>query len=190
MSDEQIHTILERFCALLRVEARAHGAADGLLPVQIEVLHYLSQCNRYSDTLQGVTEFLGQTKGTVSQTVKILESRGLVSKVPDANDRRLVHIRITSAGRGLLSKVVPAQFLVEGLQTLPANDIQRTAKGLRELLRAVQSANHFKSFAACKTCRFNEKSDNGFRCGLTNEALCGSDIELICREHQYSRSSR
>ena len=78
MSARDIHSVLERLCNLLRVEARGQGASAGLLPIQLEALHYLAQCNRYSDTPQAVTDFLGQTKGTVSQTLKVLENRGLV----------------------------------------------------------------------------------------------------------------
>ena len=186
MSAEQIHTILERLCTLLRVEARARGAADGLLPIQLEALHYLSQCNRYSDTVQGLTEFLAQTKGTLSQTVKVLESRGLVRKEPDLQDRRIVHLHVTAAGRSLLAKVVPAQPLVDLLERSTAAETERIAETLRDLLRSTQKAAQAKPFAACKTCRFNEAVDGGFRCALTGEPLTPSETELICREHEYA----
>ena len=61
-----IYDYVERLSELLRVDARRAGAAHGLLPVQLEALHYLSICNCYSDTPMAVTEYLGQTKGTVS----------------------------------------------------------------------------------------------------------------------------
>ena len=121
----------------------------------------------------------------MSQTLKVLETRGLLRKLPDANDRRVVHLKVTPAGRRLVSKVVPARFLEEALQFVPEGDWDRLAQGLAELLRAAQQANQGKSFAACKTCRFNERVNGAFRCGLTGEALAESDVELICREHEY-----
>jgi DNA-binding MarR family transcriptional regulator len=60
---------------VLKVRGCQAGAAHGLQPVQLEVLNYLSSCNRYSDTPMAVTEYLGQTKGTVSQTIKTLEKK-------------------------------------------------------------------------------------------------------------------
>ncbi len=185
MSVEQIHVVLERLCALLRAEARAQGAADGLLPVQLEALHYLSQCNRYSDTVQGLSEFLGQTKGTVSQTVKVLESRGLVKKKFDTDDRRVVHLKITPAGRRLIAMLVPAQPLVAALRRSPDGHVESLAETLLALLRSIQQAEQARSFAACRTCRFNELSNKGFRCALTGETLTQPETELICREHEY-----
>ena len=72
--------LLERLNNLLRMEMRAFGLSYGLLPVQIEALTYLTRCNRYSDTPQAVTEYLGLTKGTVSQSLKVLEQKGFFGK--------------------------------------------------------------------------------------------------------------
>ena len=39
---------------LVRADVRAVCHASGVRPVQLEALHYLTQCNRYSDTPQAV----------------------------------------------------------------------------------------------------------------------------------------
>jgi DNA-binding MarR family transcriptional regulator len=74
---------VERLSELLRIDSRQAGADHGLQPVQLEALHYLSICNRYSDTPAAVTESLGQTKGTVSKTLRVLKRKGLLSKQLD-----------------------------------------------------------------------------------------------------------
>jgi len=168
----------------MRVDVRSSGRKDGLLPVQVEALHYLAQCNRYSDTVQGLTDFLGQTKGTVSQTVKVLTARDLVEKRPDTEDRRIVHLHVTTAGQQVLSRLIPAHFLSQGLRILPDERVEQLSEALTELLRAVQYSNRFKTFAVCKSCRFNAGQSGSCRCELTGEALSDSDVELICREHQ------
>lgn len=187
MTTEQLHATLERLCILLRAEARTHGVVHGLFPVQLEALHYLAQCNRYSDTVQAVTEFLGQTKGTVSQTIKALETRGLVGKQPDAIDRRRVHIRPTRLGQALLAEVVPPPSLASALKGLPARQAERLTAALQDLLRSVQDHNGLRSFGVCRTCRFNQPLPDGMRCGLTGETLSDADAELICREHERER---
>ena len=88
MNDE-LFNLIERLANLLRQETRLEGQSLGLQPIQQEALYYLSTCNRYSDTTLAVTEFLGLTKGTVSQSLKILESKALISKVKDLS---LIHI--------------------------------------------------------------------------------------------------
>lgn len=189
MTTTRIHAILERFCNLLRVEVRTRGASHDLQPVQWEALHFLSQCNRYSDTPLGVAEFLGQTKGSVSQSLKVLERRGLIRKRQDAKDRRVVHLQVTPAGRELVSSMVPARVIEQALGSLSALRAGRLRDDLEALLRAAQEANRGKSFAACKTCRFNQSGPEESRCGLTGEVLSESDVELICREHEYPESS-
>ena len=185
MSVEAIHNTLERLCNLLRVEAREAGSAAGLLPIQFEALHYLVQCNRYSDTVQGVSEFLGQTKGTVSKTLTVLEDRELIERVADPRDRRVVHLVPTTAGKRMLKKVVPASFLVKALARPKDGQIDVLDHALKDLLLAAQQVRASKSFGPCKTCRFNEHADGRFKCGLTGEALAAKETEMICREHEY-----
>lgn len=107
MSAIALYDYLERLTSLMRAWSREQPLVAELQPVQLSALHYLARCNRYSDTPLGVTEYLGLTKGTVSQSLKVLEGRGLISKLPDARDRRSVHLRLTDAGRALIEAVIP-----------------------------------------------------------------------------------
>jgi DNA-binding MarR family transcriptional regulator len=159
--------------------------------VQLDALHYLALCNRYSDTPQAVTEYLGLTKGTVSQTIKVLQARALVDKMSDPNDRRVIHLRVTAAGQVLLAQVAPAPLLRRTMVEMPDPEVDGLVEGLRRLLRAVQHANGLKTFGVCATCRFNQETitaqgqDAGHGCGLTGETLTDSDLTRICREHEY-----
>lgn len=173
--------LLERLSSLLRSESRSLLIADGLQPVQFDALHYLSICNRYSDTPMSVTEYLGQTKGTVSQTLKVLEKKGLIVKTTDSNDKRVSHMSVTKEGKELVSRVLPSPLLQAAIGE---QEVVNINSSLSALLRAVQHANNFKSFGQCDSCCHNIKSDKGdYFCGLTKEALTRIDIKLICREH-------
>ena len=157
-------------------------------PVQLEALRFLTQCNRYSDTPQAVAEFLGLTKGTVSQTLKVLEKKGLLRKQSDTRDKRLVHLKPTARGRRLVERAIPAEALTLGIDNLSSSERQVTVDSLRTLLRSVQQANDLKTFAPCNTCRFNQKHERGYFCELTQEPLEAQDIVLLCREHQYPKA--
>jgi DNA-binding MarR family transcriptional regulator len=184
-----LHDYLERICNLLRAQARAAGAEFGLQPVQMEALRYLAMCNRYSDTPQAVAQYLGLTKGTVSQTLKVLEARGLVEKVPEPDDRRVVHLVVTTAGRATLDQALPVPLLQRAAEALPQAQREGLVDELRRLLRTLQASNGLNTFGVCASCRFNERTAAGHRCGLTGELLTLSDIERICREHQYPSDS-
>ncbi len=180
--------LLERLASLLRSEGRNLLIADGLQPVQFEALHYLSLCNRYSDTLMGVTEYLGQTKGSVSQTLKVLEKKGLIVKTIDNNDKRVSHMSVTKEGRKLVYRILPSPLLQAAMGD---QDTIKINVSLSALLRAVQQVNGFKSFGQCASCRHNIKSGtDDYLCGLTKEPLSKIDITLICREHEPNKSSK
>jgi hypothetical protein len=90
MSDD-LYPILARVGTLLRAEVRAEATRAGLAAAQLEVLHYLESCNRFSDTTLAVAEYLGTTRGTTSQTIQSLVDKGYVERHPDAFDGRVVH---------------------------------------------------------------------------------------------------
>ena len=184
----EAHDLIERLGNLVRADVRAVCNEYGVRPVQLEALGFLTQCNRYSDTPQAVSEFLGLTKGTVSQTLKILEQKGLLRKRGDTKDKRLVHLKPTAKGRQLVERAVPAESLRLGVEKLSKSDGQVTIEALRVLLRSVQKANDLKTFAPCHTCRFNQKHEGNYFCELTQEPLAESDVTLLCREHQYPLS--
>lgn len=180
--------LLERMASLLRTETRNLLFQHGLQPVQFEALHYLSTCNRYSDTPMGVTEYLGQTKGSVSQTLKVLEKKGLIEKKPDKTDKRVAHMSVTKAGCKLLHNLAPSPLLAAASKQLDKADTMTIETSLHGLLKTIQQANHFKTFGQCATCRHNIKqSSNEYICGLTKEALSSEEIELICREHEPNK---
>lgn len=176
---------LERICTLLRTDARQRALPHGLRPVQVEALLYLARCNRYSDTPLAVAEFLGSTKGTVSQTLKVLEREGLVTKCADARDRRVVRLELTPAGRELSEQLAVPPALEQALvdDRVPTD---RLAADLRRLLTGMQRAAGHKTFGTCHTCRFFGREASGFRCGLTAEPLSSADSTLICREHELA----
>ena len=185
MKEKQIYDYVERLSNLLRNDMRREGAAYGLLPVQLEALHYLSICNRYSDTPMGVTEYLGQTKGTVSQSLKILEKKGLIAKHADSRDKRVTHLRVSHSGKKLLAKSIPAPKFAHTCRQLNAQSQTRIVEALKELLLALQRSNGMKVFGVCRTCRHNNRNEDGsYFCGLTKEPLSDRDVELICREHE------
>jgi len=187
MKTIQIYNFIERLSNLLRTDSRRCGAEYGLQPIQLEALRYLSICNRYSDTPMATTEYLGQTKGTVSQTLKVLENKGLLTKHADSNDKRISHLKVSRAGHKLLQKTIPSPIFAQACEQMTDEAQTQVVASLEKLLLALQHSNNMKSFGVCHTCCYNHKVNaKNYFCNLTNEPLSGEDAQLICREHQLS----
>ncbi len=181
-----VYDYFERIGNLLRMGARRVESPKGLQPVQIEALHYLGSCNRYSNTPLAVAEYLGLTKGTVSQTLSVLEGYGLIEKIPDVSDKRVVRLVLTPAGQELTDAAIPPRILKSAIDALPERQREEILAALQITLQAMQQANQLKSFGLCGTCRHHRHETDGSRwCGLTREALLPADAEKICREHDY-----
>lgn len=180
VSQPSLHAALERVSSLFRAGLREVANRHDLKLVQLEALVYLSMANRYSDTPLGVADYLGVTKGTASQTIKALSERGLVEKVPDDEDGRILHCRLTPGARRIVRDAYP----VPSLSALPRHVEESATDALRETIAALQRANGLRTFGQCRTCRMFEMKSRGGRCGLTGEALSTSDQDLLCREHE------
>ena len=185
MKSNPIYDYIERLSDLLRIDSRQAGAAHGLQPVQLEILHYLASCNRYSDTPMAVTEYLGQTKGTVSQTLKVLEKKGLLTKQPDTTDKRINHLKVSSEGQLVLSQTLPTAMFVKATEVLSDKQQTEIEASLKQLLTTLLQVNNMKTFGVCNSCRYNHKTEEGgYYCNLVQQPLTNDDIYLICREHK------
>lgn len=176
--------LLRCMARALHGETRQRAVANGLLPIHAQVLAYLKLANRYSNTAQSLSEYLGQTKGTVSQTLKLLEAEGLIRRSPDSHDRRVTRLAVTAAGTRRLAKVESDDGWAIALQSLPAPVAAATREALTTVLREWQQQRASVSFGVCRSCaHFRTEEGRGFRCGLTGETLSTEDSAKICREH-------
>jgi len=179
--------LLERLSSLTRVWFRQHPLLAELQPIQLSALLYLARCNRYSNTPLAVTEYLGLTKGTVSQSLKALEAKGLIIKTQDAADKRSVHLSLTEPARELLDAVMPPDFLADAAARM-GGQAQELESLLGDLLRTIQRNENVPGFGLCKTCRFHRTTAGGGFCELTQEPLSSAERDLICREHQLAET--
>ncbi len=175
---------LERLSRLMR--SGEHGGS--LNPAQWEALRYISRANRFSNSPGALTRFMGATKGTVSQTIKALERKGLIAKTQRVLERRSVCLGLTEQGVTLLGSD-PAREFSATVAGLAAKTKRRLAKGLRDLLEAEIARQKQPSFGICSTCRYHrerghETSYGGpHACMLFEASLSKVEAGLICVEH-------
>jgi DNA-binding MarR family transcriptional regulator len=177
--------LVERLGNLMRSELRKAGADETLQPVQLQALVYLGRANRYSNTPQALAEYLGLTKGTVSQTLLLLDRRGLIERFEDDIDRRVVRLRLSSAGEQLLAESQPALAWQNATRNISPNRIRNATSALREALVTLQEDNEGAVFGVCSNCSFCQKlSQRIYRCGQMGDRLSGPETRKLCRIYQ------
>ncbi|MDA0704393.1 MAG: MarR family transcriptional regulator [Proteobacteria bacterium] len=156
--------------------------ADGLNPAQWETLRYLARANRYSRTPTALADYLGTTKGTASQTVRALESKGYIQRVKRTCDRRSVWLELTETGQTVLARD-PMARLEYAASALPPDLGGVLADGLSSLLRGLKSDCGGREFGVCAQCgHLDPTADGEARCGLTGDSLASEDRTQICVE--------
>jgi DNA-binding MarR family transcriptional regulator len=86
-------------------------------------------------------ELVGRTrmdKVTISRAAQVLEGRGLVRRVPNADDGRSLRLSLTAAGKQLHARVAPAAIELEArvLAGLSASEVT----ALKAMLRRIETA--------------------------------------------------
>ena len=169
---------------MLEADSRQNLADSGLLPAQFQVLHYLSMCNRFSDTPIAVAEFLGQTKGSISQTISALQKKGMLTKQADENDKRVSHLVLSTAAKKILKRNIPPEKFEKASQNLSRQQQSEIISALKLLHAAVVQTNQLKTFGVCRSCRYLVVSEAGFCCEKFNTPLTVADTQRICRTHE------
>lgn len=181
MDLNKLINFIERIGNLVNAEEKKFLNPIGLQTIHLQVLNYLSISNKYSNTPVAVSAYLGNTKGTTSQTINLLESKGYIKKVKNNSDKRSVKLELTVRGKSL----VDLFNLKMNKISIDKKDLKIAEDVLNNILRSIQKSNKNKSFGICKSCRFFIHENEGFRCGLTKEVLYTDEIDKICFEHEY-----
>lgn len=177
MSNERLHALVERISNLLREDLRKVATAHNLALAQLEVLQFLSVANGYSDNLSAVVNYMGATKGTMSQTLRALERKGLIVREKDNEDARKVHCRPTDAGREVVEQARPAPVL----RKVNGSDSVLALESLLTELLAVRGA---APFGVCNTCGYHQIRTNGAWCALAEAPIAPVDVEKLCQEYK------
>jgi DNA-binding MarR family transcriptional regulator len=177
---ERLSFLMERFAWLISTS----GQSAGLRPVHWEVLRFLAKANRFSRSPGALTEYLGSTKGTVSQTVQALERRGLVARQSVAGDGRAVELNLTAGGEEALRNdpIAMLEAVVAGLAPTDRQEIERI---LEAVLKGLLDRRGRKPFGICRECRYLQTDrDGNHHCGLLDVALEAADTGQLCHEYE------
>ncbi|WP_035691453.1 MarR family winged helix-turn-helix transcriptional regulator [Azospirillum halopraeferens] len=118
------------------------GYAQGLKPSQWAALRYFASASPARRTVSAFADFHATTRGAASQTVEVLVGKGLLTRVPVPEDRRVIRLHPTDPALDLLRDDPLAAFagIIDDLppddRTALAGLLGRVLDGLLEKRRA------------------------------------------------------
>jgi len=174
-TSSRLRILVERLARL----ALSEDWSGDLNPPQRAALRYLARANRFSRAPSHLAEYLGATRGTVSQTLAVLERKGLVVPRRSDEDRRRVGLELTARGQEALSGVQALDRVLDNLDPPAASALEAS---LEAVLGGLLHQRGARPFGLCRRCRHHLVSEAGSRCALLNVALHPAEAEQICRE--------
>lgn len=175
---QRVILLLDRLSRL----SRELQFVDGLNPAQWEALRFVARANRYSRTPTALAEYLGSTKGTVSQTLIALENKGLITRCKKTCDRRQVELCVTEAGEAMLARD-PMRTLERAAAAMADDLAPHLVKGLSRLLHDLQNRHQVLEFGVCHDCSLfcvNGAQTRTGECGATGDAISTPETKKIC----------
>lgn len=152
-----------------------------LNPTQYAVLDYLSRANRFSRSPSQVADYLGTTRGTISQSLKSLGQKSYVTERRSLSDKRTISFDLTDKGS---EAVLTPSVMTDALSKMNESSGPELLHSLDALLGRLLKQNGGRSFGICKDCKHFNSRRNGGHCSLLSERLSRQDSTLICHEQE------
>jgi predicted transcriptional regulator len=170
------------------------GSRHGLRDREWTALRFLARANRFSRTPSALANFVGTTRGTASQIVKVLEKKGFLVRKP-AEDKRSVILCVTAQGEKFLGHD-PINVLVKAIAALGVERQTSSRDALRQALDWLDVTQHRQHADICKECTFlTENSAEAvagnaspqFTCRFFRTAITPDEAALLCANFERGR---
>lgn len=159
--------------------ARSDPGGSDLTAAQWTCLRFFARANCSTRTPSGFASFQATTRGTASQIVKGLETRGLVARTRSDRDGRSVRFDLTRAGSAMLCRD-PLRDMIGVIARLEDAERGRFLATLSRLVAGLADRRAAPVFGTCRECsHFAPRGDDGY-CACMAAELAPDDIDSLC----------
>jgi DNA-binding MarR family transcriptional regulator len=188
MSTQEVVELLVQAGRVLLAERE--GAR--LTSSQWMALRFFARANSFSRTLSGFAAYQATTRGTASQTIKVMEKDGYLERERSTRDGRSSILRITVKGRKALDED-PIAGLIDVIDDLDEPAKLTLRNTLRRVVAHLADGQSWKPVGSCRDCCFllTRRQRAGIEPAFT-KCLCRaiglpvdeSELDLLCVSFQ------
>lgn len=183
--ESRIVVALERISEAFRVLLWNESKENSLSPIQIQILVFIYFHSQEKCKVGYLADEFNMTKATISDSVKVLFSKGLVVKETDPIDTRSYSLSLTTEGKKIAEKAsLFASSIEQPLEKLTEEQKTIMLNGLLKLIYDLNKSGIITIQRMCFTCS-NYQVDNGIHyCKLLKSRLAESELRVDCPEHE------
>lgn len=185
--ESKIVASLEKISQSFRVLLWQESKEFSLSPIQVQVLIFLLYHSDEKRKVSYLADEFNMTKATISDTIKTLEQKKLISKEYEPHDTRSYIINLTEKGKTIARET---SFFTKEIRTpidkLHHDDKENLLLGLLNIIRHLNKSEVITIQRMCMTCSYYRSSDKGHQhfCKLLNQPLHVKDLRIDCPEHE------
>jgi DNA-binding MarR family transcriptional regulator len=182
--DAKIVAGLERLGEVFRVLLWQQSRDTGLSPIQIQVLLFLAFHEPAKCKVGYLAAEFNLTKPTISDAVKVLAQKELVTRIVDPTDSRSHSLALTPAGQQTVEQTEGfAGGLSQLVGQLAGDQKMVLYESLFTLIYGLHKQGLITVQRMCKTCLHYQYDGQIHYCGLLKIPLEADLLRLDCPEH-------
>lgn len=183
--ESRIVVALERISEAFRVLLWNESKENSLSPIQIQILIFIYYHSLEKCKVGYLADEFNMTKATISDSVKVLLSKELVTKETDHNDTRSFSLSLTNEGKKIAKKAsLFASSIEQPIEKLTQEQKAIMHNGLLKLIYDLNKSGIITIQRMCFTCS-NYQLDNGVHyCKLLKSKLADNELRVDCPEHE------
>ena len=178
-----LEKIAEVFRVLLWTEAKEHK----LSPIQMQLLIFIKYHS--SDKQRRIASMAREfnlTKATVSDSIKVLEQKGLIKRTDDALDSRSFNFSLTDQGMKLTGMIENFTLPLDGaIATLSPPQKDQFLLSVLDLIYRLNQNGIISTQRMCYNCfYYNGDRQQTHYCNLMQQPLAVDELRIECPEHK------
>jgi DNA-binding MarR family transcriptional regulator len=185
--ESKIIAALERVSQAFRVLLWEESKEHALSPIQVQVLIFVLFQNQEKCRVSYLADEFNMTRATMSDTVKALANKGLITKSYDPVDHRSYTIHLTETGKVLAEKTsVFTHQIIAPVEKLHADEKENLLLSLISIIHNLNKSGIITIQRMCFTCVHYLNNDAGKThfCKLLNIKLEPKELRVDCPEHE------
>ena len=185
--DFKIVAALEKISEVFRVLLWAEAKGNNVSPIQLQLLVFLKYHTQEKQCrIAFMAKEFNLTKATISDSIKVLEQKGLVQRAGDAHDSRSYNFSLTEQGKKLTEVIEKFTIpLDEAVATLSNPQKQYLLSSVLDLIYRLNQHGIISTQRMCYNCMYYDGDRKiSHYCNLVQAPLAFDDLRWECPEHK------
>ncbi|WP_046745434.1 MarR family winged helix-turn-helix transcriptional regulator [Kordia zhangzhouensis] len=176
---------LERISEVFKVLLWEKAKLVGLSPIQIQILIFIAFHKRELCNVSHLAKEFNVTKPTISDAIRALNRKGMISKDFSSSDNRSYTLQLTESGKKMVTQTNDfAMPLKKQIDNFNESELTGLLNTLSNLIYKLNYNGVLTVQRTCYGCKYYQKNKETNYCNLLQKILMTTEIRLDCPEYE------